>query len=229
MSRANQDYSNTAKFNVFTTTGYLRLASAQTSVFTSFGDISSPVARGLTDANYGIVKRDLTSFYSNVVYTTRKTDSGINNVDCETQGTNTGFANVYQCIEKGDYVMIFDLENQSGSKNPKYPNMYQVMKISRENREAVENTKSSDITDSGAFEQYRYQIVLDYGMNARYPMTAADSDNKARIFKFTPPTTAVTWVAQCSNRGICDGGSGICQCFPGYSGDDCSTMNALAQ
>jgi len=229
MSRANQDYSNTAKFNVFTTTGYLRLASAQTSVFTSFGGLTDTVAQGLTDANYGTVKRDLTSFYSNVVYTTRKTASGINNVDCETQGTNTGFANVYQCIEKGDYVMIFDLENGSGSKNPKYPNMYQVMKISRENREAVENTKSSDITDSGAFEQYRYQIVLDYGMNARYPMTAADADNKARIFKFTPPTTAVTWVAQCSNRGICDGGSGICQCFPGYSGDDCSTMNALAQ
>jgi hypothetical protein len=228
MSRANEDYSNTAKFNVFTTTGYLRLASAQTSVFTSFGTLSNTVAQGLNDADYGTVKRDLTSFYSNVVYTTRKATSGINNVDCETQGTNTGFANVYQCIEKGDYVMIFDLK-ESGSLNPKYPNMYQVMKISRENREAVENTKSNDLTSAGAFEQYRYQIVLDYGMNARYPRTTADTDNEARIYKFTPPTTAVTWVAQCSNRGICDGGSGICQCFPGYSGDDCSTISALAQ
>ncbi len=228
MSRASEDYSDTAEFNIFTTTGYLRVASQKTAVFTSFGNVATTdITKGLTDAHYAYVRRDLTSFYSNVVYTTRNSATGINNVDCETQGSNTGIANVYQCIEKGDYVMIFDLKT-SGSLNPKYPNMYQVMKISRENREAVENTKANAYTD-GAFEQYRYQIVLDYGMNARYPLATADSDNDARIFKFTPPTAAVTWVAQCSNRGICDGGSGICQCFPGYSGDDCSTMNALAQ
>jgi len=32
----------------------------------------------------------------------------------------------------------------------------------------------------------------------------------------------------CSGRGLCDGGSGVCACFKGYTGDDCSAQNALA-
>jgi hypothetical protein len=34
---------------------------------------------------------------------------------------------------------------------------------------------------------------------------------------------------ECSNRGICDTDSGVCKCFRGYSGVDCSMQNALAQ
>jgi hypothetical protein len=250
MSRAHQGYSTTAQFNVFTTTGYLSLASKKTDVFTSIGDITNkPVASNV--AEWTVAVFDLKSFYSNVVYTLKNAAGGINNVDCETQSSNTGADNVYQCIEKGDYVMIFDLDATS-SNNPKYPNMYQVMKISRENREAVQDmqlgfesstgpdttdtyqsSSSATYTDYAHFERLRYQIVLDYGMNARYnkiDLTETGAvTNNARIYKFTPPSTHVKWVGQCSNRGICDSGSGICRCFPGYSGDDCSTMNALAQ
>jgi hypothetical protein len=32
----------------------------------------------------------------------------------------------------------------------------------------------------------------------------------------------------CSGRGLCDGSSGVCQCFKGYTLDDCSAQNALA-
>merc|ERR550537_315297 len=211
MSRAYQGYSTTTEFNVFTTTGYLSLASKKVDVF------------------------NLKSFYSNVVYTLSKTPTDtINSVDCETQSSNTG----------ADNVMIFDLLTDGSTNNPKYPNMYQVMKISRENREAVQDMQigfdsTHDDTynvvgnDDAHFERLRHQIVLDYGMNARYnkmDLTEAGAGtNSARIYKFTPPSAAVTWVGQCSNRGICDGGTGLCQCFPGYSGDDCSTMNALAQ
>merc|ERR1711968_380920 len=245
MSRAFQAYPTTAEFNIFTTTGYLSLASKKVDVFTSFGDIDATATAAATVEKYDLVKLDLKSFYSNVVYTMGKTAMGstnIQSVDCETQSSNTGPDNVYQCIEKGDYVMIFDLAEAS-SVNPMYPNMYQVMKISRENREAVPDVQTmvesvdrqvdvyGDTPNDAHFEKLRYQIVLDYGMNARYNKASlgVGTSNKARIYKFTPPTTAVTWVGQCSNRGLCDGGSGICQCFPGYSGDDCSTMNALAQ
>jgi hypothetical protein len=251
MSRAYQGYSATAQFNVFTTTGYLSLASKKTDVFTSIGDITVTGTTAASDvAKWTVAVFDLKSFYSNVVYTLKHAAGGINNVDCETQKSNTGANNVYQCIEKGDYVMIFDLDATS-SNNPKYPNMYQVMKISRENREAVQDmqlgfesstgpdttdtyqsSSSATNTDYAHFERLRYQIVLDYGMNARYnkiDLTETGATNNARIYKFTPPSTHVKWVGQCSNRGICDSGSGICRCFPGYSGDDCSTMNALAQ
>ena len=34
--------------------------------------------------------------------------------------------------------------------------------------------------------------------------------------------------AECSNRGICDSETGICECFSGYTGQACDQMNALA-
>merc|ERR1712146_657307 len=34
--------------------------------------------------------------------------------------------------------------------------------------------------------------------------------------------------ASCSGRGLCDDKSGVCACFKGYTGDDCSAQNALA-
>ena len=37
------------------------------------------------------------------------------------------------------------------------------------------------------------------------------------------------YVAQCANRGTCDGSTGICKCFKGYSGDNCASQNMLAQ
>jgi len=35
--------------------------------------------------------------------------------------------------------------------------------------------------------------------------------------------------SECSNRGVCDYDSGLCKCFKGYYGGDCSLQNALAQ
>ena len=45
----------------------------------------------------------------------------------------------------------------------------------------------------------------------------------------TTATTAYQYVAQCSNRGTCDASTGICKCFKGYSSDNCSEQNMLAQ
>lgn len=34
---------------------------------------------------------------------------------------------------------------------------------------------------------------------------------------------------ECSNRGVCDHSTGICQCFDGFTGAACETVNALAE
>jgi hypothetical protein len=103
------------------------------------------------------------------------------------------------------------------------------------------------------WESYRRQIVLDYGLNANYQLmqnalsTAAATGTNAQgsdatlvntgatVYKFYPPTLAKTgttgynYVAECSNRGICDSETGLCNCFAGYSGDDCGRVSSLVQ
>jgi len=60
-------------------------------------------------------------------------------------------------------------------------------------------------------------------------------DSGATVYKFYPPTLAKTqstgynYVAECSNRGICDGETGLCDCFAGYSGDNCGSVSSLVQ
>jgi hypothetical protein len=106
------------------------------------------------------------------------------------------------------------------------------------------------------WESYRRQIVLDYGMNANYQLIqnyegvgedgttesksqsgSSDAlvDTGATVYKFYPPTLAKTgttgynYVAECSNRGICDSETGLCNCFAGYSGDNCGSVSSLVQ
>merc|ERR1711939_1061591 len=40
--------------------------------------------------------------------------------------------------------------------------------------------------------------------------------------------TNYQYVSQCSNRGACDGSTGLCSCFKGHTNDNCDTQNMLA-
>lgn len=214
LSRAHLDFSATAEFLVYTTTGYLQLVSRTTDIFTTpYGDFN---ATSVQTAANSIA--DLKSYYSNVIYTYKANVSSptdLPNVDCETALSSE--LQLLQCIEKGDYVMILNTDETAVATNPKYMNIYQVMKIGRENREST----------VGGMEETRYQLVLDMGMNVRYHKSD-DITSGARLYKFTPPKKLVRYVGECSLRGTCDMEEGTCFCFPGFSGDDCSTVNALS-
>merc|ERR1711966_331686 len=47
-----------------------------------------------------------------------------------------------------------------------------------------------------------------------------------RISRAANKDTAV-YVSECSGRGLCNDRDGTCTCFKGYSGDDCSSQDAL--
>lgn len=184
------------------------------------------------------------------LYNTTNSDSDFyGQVDCATVTTGTYFyaysAAVHvilyrimsgdygssTCIDKDDFVMILNEQSSSTahSSNPVYLNLYQVKKIFREERSYAARPVT---VDSEIFLQ---QVHLDYGLNTKYTWAGGPSsgygDTSALLYKFVLPTdgSEYNYAATCSNRGLCDYSTGLCQCFKGYTNDDCGTQNALAQ
>jgi hypothetical protein len=141
--------------------------------------------------------------------------------DCETMATASktdSISGLNQCLEKGDRVMFFytgtdtdTLDIDQGTLidqrlNPKHHNMYTVDKIS---------------IGRDALFAARTEIVLDMGINFGHL-------SFANAYKFYPPTGA-SWAKECSDRGNCNTDTGLCECYTGYTHDDCSVQNTLAQ
>jgi hypothetical protein len=172
---------------------------------------------------------------SNILYTSYDTA-------CE-----TAFFAVEPCLDKGDMLFIIDSNYMSVKYDPakgtavkayeaaeygktalyESGNIYSIMKIYKE-----DPTSTTWVTED------RFRIVLD--KNIPFAGTATtDFDVKnttttrygkrgvVSLFKFSPATTGnYDFVAPCSNRGICD--EGTCECFKGYTDDNCDIQSSLA-
>lgn len=181
--------------------------------------------------------------YESTIYTSR-------DFSCENAG-NVGASSVYfgnssylynNCIEKGDMLVLprttaglrtenvtgdADLQStQTHSQNTPYTaGIYEVMKISEQ-----DYTATTNVTED------RYQIVLDRPVFWDGTTTAQvlPGDHKMYgihpFYRFTPNLDSGTdqWVAECSNRGLCDHTTGLCTCAAGYTNENCDTQSALA-
>jgi len=81
----------------------------------------------------------------------------------------------------------------------------------------------------------KFRISVDKSINwdgSIYADPDGDSTRNTgyvQIIKFTPATTGTfTYVSQCSNRGLCNGDDALCECFKGYTNDNCDTQSSLA-
>merc|ERR1712196_99811 len=117
-------------------------------------------------------------------------------------------------------------------------NLYTIKKIYKE--DPTDNTfNAHDDTPPG--HEDRFRIVLDKNLpfagttvgDAVNPSPLEDGADSAsgvgvvNLFKFSPATTGnYEFVSQCSNRGTCD--EGVCECFKGYTNDNCDTQSSLA-
>lgn len=211
-------YSSSTTFHVFTTTGYLQKV--------------SPIAYALPDSLYS---NTLNVGYE-VALSGYVADISCENNPVTTDGSTSNYAR--ECLNKEDKVVLLHVPGSTYSGdssslsagysnwNPAYPNIYTVKKIYRDEHESNGATSGTNLQTE---EFARHKITLDYGTNlpTAAALTTADSYS---IYKFVPPSSdsIYNYVAQCSNRGICDTTTGLCTCFAGYTGDDCSKQNALA-
>jgi len=68
-----------------------------------------------------------------------------------------------------------------------------------------------------------------YGaLNIPGDSTVFDVPHEVTLYKFlTVPSGSYDYVLECSGRGNCDGTSGVCKCFKGYTNDNCDSQSAL--
>merc|ERR1711968_426188 len=84
-------------------------------------------------------------------------------------------------------------------------------------------------TSACTYSLQRYVITLD-----SMPTASAHTVTKTLLYKSpvgscnVAETTKGTFESyECSNRGACDGKSGLCTCYEGYSGESCQTQTVL--
>jgi len=162
-------------------------------------------------------------------------------LSCETNS-----ASVTHCLNQSDIITILDSTHTRS--NPPNINLYRVRRIwtapykfsatdsALFQDDATINT-NDNVAEFAEMHRGTHRITTDLTLNwggddfSDGNHGVADATHKLTfsVYKFTPSTASTyNYVATCSNRGICNTDNGVCQCFAGYTSDDCSTQNSLS-
>merc|ERR1712054_363874 len=118
------------------------------------------------------------------------------------------------CLSKGDKVFLFNNAfTADAAMGDNFPaglakgsesngNMYEVVKVGTSPMSALTPTLEDPLS-----QKVGLQMVV------KFDVTDA---------------TSYEYVSECSGRGLCNGDSGLCECFAGYTNDNCDLQSALA-
>jgi len=185
------------------------------------------------------------SFASKTVYMVNSTyDTLYNNlfdgdVSCEI-GNNNAYKlkYIHHCLNKTDLFTLLSWDAQG--MNPPNINLYTANRLitrpyqhlvgDRSTSYVAATTYTKAATDMSHFLVHTVttDISTNWGSYTQHEADASDRP-KFRIYKFFPSADSTyNYVAECSNRGLCQRDTGLCSCFPGYTNDDCSVQNSIA-
>lgn len=211
----------TDNYDIYTTKGTLALTSQY------------------AEATFGFASQ-----YIYMVNTTFDQNSTLPNVEydgdisCEV-GNNNAFKLNYisHCLNRSDLFTLLNWEHPE--YNPPHLNLYTAKRLYTkpvEHRAFDRFTITPEVRAlNGSLHYMTHMITSDISTNwgasvGIVPNSHFDWEHPHfKVYKFFPAVESTyEYVAECSNRGICDRGTGVCKCFPGYTSDSCSEQNSLS-
>merc|ERR1711907_631489 len=127
-----------------------------------------------------------------------------------------------QEIEIGDRIRV-DTE-AAPTTNVLTPGTFITHTVDRIYYETA-NADSATPTQNGAIAKFTLNEIVSVELGETGNTTKVDNSANRAIYNDQRGTTENK---ECSGRGLCDETSGLCQCFKGYTDDDCSRQNALS-
>jgi len=224
-------------YEVYTTKGMLGLTSAKAAVYMGLGDNTFYLVNGVDSRP----AYDTAAYYEGQVSCEVKVnDKYRSQTHTSWDNTNHEAALITYCMDKGDIFVPLHVANPAVegtphaddvklNNNPSHLNLYTAHKLFSDDyvtTESVEDLATEDATPSNLNSMWRHQIKADFSSNWA---VAPDDGVQFHLFKFFPDAKSTyEYVAECANRGNCNSKTGECECFPGYTNDDCSGQNGLA-
>jgi hypothetical protein len=220
------DLLTTDNYNIYTTQGTLALTSIESEVTVSFASKYFFT----TNTTYDSWRKDATAanYYDG-------------DLSCEVGENNDGKLDyLYHCLNRGDIFTFLNWEYPAN--NPPHINLYTAKRLWTGPFQYNANQRFKQVVASPQtnLEMHfmTHMITADIasnwgvGIGGYYPdFVGTGTANKEHyhVYKFFPHVSSTyNYVAECSNRGLCERETGTCKCFPGYTSDSCESQSSLA-
>jgi len=159
-------------------------------------------------------------------------NKGVYDISAIYNASATGDILMSHCLSKEDLFTVLSYDN-SGKNNPPHFNLYTAKKLFQKQYKYQVGHGGE-----GSFgivrNNVKYEPVSFKTFTIRTDLSTNWANGQSNVnpfyfYKFYPDRESTyNYVAQCSNRGLCDESSGLCQCFAGYTGDSCHEQNSLS-
>jgi len=219
------DNFETDNYDIYTTQGTLALTTNRSEA--TFGFASKYIYT--TNVTYDVMRiNDTAAHYYD------------GDISCDVGNTNAGkLKYLFHCLNKTDLFTVFNWDFPE--YNPSYINLYTAKRlhttpveydvITRFPHILKQHKRGNNITEN-EMHYMTHVITTDLSTNWGVSVGGSKTDVGApqfQVYKFFPaPASTYTYVAPCSNRGICEEDTGVCKCFSGYSSDSCHEQASVS-